>query len=496
MTSLRGRVAVCLTALSFVALSASCSLGLDESLIDKAKDGGLGSGDGAPLDGEPAGDGGADTGISVGPNASACTNDDACTTNQGCLEGKCDLTRKRCVYDVCRPSACNSAACDDQTRECGAPTPYKYKAVQFPVGAQVACVRCAAAVYPWLFVATTAGLLAFNVSNPANPTPPQVPVIGLGFFPSSLVQSGSRVWMLGGVGGSGPTRLQLAYVDSPADPFTTKIEARTILATYNRPAEVTSLFARGGDSALLVGHVEQLPAVAIEAPLDEPASLTATATFAPTNFVPSAVSGKRLLTSTVVNQVASFALIERAGAANPMTGPVVNFTDAGAVSTQRMFAQSADGAIFWVTGVHQGSPAPTSTRAARGYFLVPGEAGPLDDKLGVDVEVYVGDTVLPNAAIFGSNQATLALLDANTVMIATQARENDQQTAVQFVRRDPLGLVQEGNTPAPRRQVLPVPIGAFMAATASNGVGYLIANDQVGPPPGATVYVFDPGCAP
>jgi len=79
-------------------------------------------------------------------------------------------------------------------------------------------------------------------------------------------------------------------------------------------------------------------------------------------------------------------------------------------------------------------------------------------------------------------------------MIATQAHENDQQTAVQFVRREPLGLVKDGDVP--RRQLLPSPIGSFVAATASNGVGYLVANDQGGQTPSATVYVFDPACAP
>jgi hypothetical protein len=487
----RTALGACVAALAVLAAGASCSLALDESLIDKANDGGFGAADTAPSDG--TGDGGVDTGIPVGADASSCTNDDACTTNHGCLKGKCDLTRKRCVYDVCRPSACNAAACDSNARSCGAPAPFNYKATQFTVGAPIHCGKCAAAVHPWLFVVTPTGVVAFNVSNPANASPPQVPVVGLGFIPSTLVQSGSRVWMLGGATGAGPSRIQLAYVDAPADPFATKITAHTVLASYNRPAEPTLLFARGGDSALLVGNVTQLPAVAIEAPLNEPASLSGTPVLAPQNFGPSAVSGTRLLVNAAVNQAASFALIENAGSANPATGPVVNITDAGAVSGQRTFAQSADGAIFWATGVLQGAGPGLSTRAARGYFLVPGQAEPIAPGAGVDIEVYDG-TVSPIAPIFGG-QATSAMLDARTAMIATQARENDQQTAVQFVGREPLEVLKDG-AGKPRRQVLPVPIGAFAAATASNGVGYLVANDQGGPTPSATVYAFDPACGP
>jgi hypothetical protein len=490
---LRSGIATLVAPLAVLVAGASCSLGLDESLIDKANDSGLSPSDGTSPD--AATDGDIDTGIPVGPDAIACTNDDACTTNHGCLKGKCDLARKSCMYDVCRPSACNAAACDSNARTCGAAAPYKYRATQFTVGAQLSCWRCAAALHPWLFTVTSTGVMAFNVSNPSNPSPPQVPVVGLGFIPGALVKSGSRLWMLGGASGPGPSRIQIAYVDVPADPFTTKITAHTVLASYNRPAEGISLFARGGDSALLVGpQAAQFPSTAVEAPLDEPAALTSTPLLPPQNFGPSATSGKRLLLSAVVNQAASFALVDGAGSADPKTGPVVNLPDAGIVNGHRAFAQSADGAIFWATAVTQGDPAAATTRAARGYFLVPNETGAIEANVGVDIEVYNAEPIGANTPIFGNAQATAAMLDSKTVMIATQARENDQQTAVQFVRREPLEVIKDGMNP--RRQVLPVPVNAFVAASASNGIGYLVANDQGAPTPSATVYVFDPACAP
>lgn len=474
-----------------IAAAAACSLGLDESLIDKAKDSGFPTTDGPATDGEITDGGGSETGSSGGPDASACAKDEDCPTTDGCLKGKCDLTRKSCAYDVCRPSACNAGACNEPVHTCAPPTPYKLKAGQFSVGAQAYAV---AAVHPWLYVATVNGLLAFNVSNPASTNPKQVPVVGLGFIPNTVTVSGSRVWLTGGANGTGPSRIQLAYIDGSPDPFAKSIKAQTFLPTSNRPAEGPRTFGRANDSVLLVSPSAPFFGAAVDAPIVEPLSITSTALGMPGFYGPSAMSGTRLLASATQGQSATFAFIDNAGSATPTTGPVSTYSDAGAVSSQRVFAQSPDGAIFWATGVHTSGGAP-STRAVRGYFLVPGAAAPIDPaQAGVDIEVYPADAVGPNTAVFGPSQASAALLDAKTAMIATMAKESDQQTAVQFVQREPLAVIKDG--PTIRRQVLPIPVGAVVAAAASNGVGYIVANDQAGPPVVATVYTFDPACSP
>src|SRR5437016_1393128 len=81
-------------ALSGLAIVASCSLDLDESLIGKDKDGGFAPADGPSSDGDVT-DGGTETST---PNAPTCAVDADCVTTDGCLKGKCDPSRKTCVY--------------------------------------------------------------------------------------------------------------------------------------------------------------------------------------------------------------------------------------------------------------------------------------------------------------------------------------------------------------------------------------------------------------
>jgi hypothetical protein len=475
-----------LATLSALAASA-CSLDLDEALIDRRSDaGGL---EDAPHD--PV-EGGADTGP-TGPDTAPCENDDGCKTTHGCLKGKCDLARKSCIYDVCRTMSCNAAACDTAAKTCGAPTPYKYKVAQFSLGQQIICINCAVAIYPWLFVLTPTGPVAFNVANVANGTPPPVPIVGLGFIPGQMVQSGSRVWFRGGASGPGPSRLPIAYIDAPADPFVTKIAATSVLVSYDRPgAEVATLLSRGDGTALLVGPAEtQHPSTIVEPPLTEPFSLVSTVLPLAANTVPVGVtSGKRLLMSSATAD--SFYFIDNAGSKTPAAGPVVAAPGFGVVGASRRFAQSTDGAVFFAFGASAGVAPAVQTRAIRGQFLVANAAAPIDVNLGLDIEVYNDplNPVAENAGVVGP----MGMIDAKTVMIPALARENAAATAVEFVTREPVSVIKDVDS-TPKRQLLPIPVAKVAAVTGSNGIGYLVANDQDGPPPTGTVYVFDPGCA-
>ena len=476
--------------LLIAALAASCSIDLDESLIGRPP-ATTPERDGGPV--LPGIDAGGDAG---GPTTSvSCSSDDACTTTDACLKGKCDLGRKTCVYDVCRPSACNAGTCDANARTCSAPAPYKLRANQFSLGTQILCQRCAVATHPWLFVLTPAGAIAFNVANPTNKTPPQVPIVGLGFVPSQIIQSQNRVWLLGGGSGPGPSRIPIAYIDPPSDPFASRLVAQTVLATYNRPGpEGLQLFPQG-DASLFVGPaVAQFASFVALPPLVEPASFSGTPFPPIANATAAATSGKRLLMSAVTDQLPSFQLVDNAGSAMPVAGAAIAAADPGPVSVSRAFAQSLDGAIFWATGVHH-APLEIRTRALRGYFLTANETGLFAPSAGIDIEVYSqpGLELPANFAIVGS---TVAMLDASTANVASVARETPAQTAVQFVKRDPPGVVKEPDNVTPRRQLLPIPLGAIAATTASNRIAYVVANDVAGPPPTGTVYVYDPACAP
>jgi hypothetical protein len=331
------------------------------------------------------------------------------------------------------------------------------------------------------------------MSNPANPAPRKAPITGLTFQPTQIVSNGSRVWMTGAVGGGGG--VPIAYIDVPSDPFTTSFAATTVSATFGQGVGGFFLLPLTGQSALLVGPTSPFEATVVAAPLAPPVNLVGTPLGAPTTSSPTVTSGTRLLMAANTAGTAGFNLVSGAGSATPQSGPVTVFGAITAVSTSRSFASSEDGAVFWATGVTQTDAGDTvTTRAAQGAFLLDSATGQIPESVtGLDLDVYA-DPVNPigqNATVVGPS----ALLDANTAMVTTMAHENPLQTAVQFVKRTPLALVKEADGVTPRRAVLTVPASQVVAATASNGIGYVVANDPAPPNP-ATLFVFDPGCAP
>lgn len=471
---------------------AACSLGLDEGLLDRP-------------DAAPEVDTGApDTGVDAPPplrDGGACTRDDECTTTHGCLKGRCDLARGACAYDVCKPMACTSGACDLAKQECTQPKPYRYRAGSFTIGAPLSCTRCVAAVHPWLVVLTANGPLAFNVSDPQGGAAVPVPVTGVGFVPSVIVQSGSRVYFVMPSQGAGAsTRLPLAYIDMPADPFVTKLEAKTVLAVYNRPpGESPTVLAREGDSVILIGPggAQSFPSAIVQPPLTEPVTITMSPLSGFTaGTTPVAVSGSRLVMRQInpTSGIATFGFIADAGSPMPAAQQDTALTDAGPFGGGESFAQTPAGSVFWAVNnlTAAPSPGPASARAVRGYFLVADRTATFDPSASVDIEVFGGAGAPPpgGAALAGPS----AMVDPKSAIVVAAAREGvAAQTSIQFVRRDPLELVKDMDGGLPKRTVLPIPIGSIVGAAASNGVGYVVANE---PASNATVYVFDPACSP
>jgi hypothetical protein len=79
----------------------------------------------------------------------------------------------------------------------------------------------------------------------------------------------------------------------------------------------------------------------------------------------------------------------------------------------------------------------------------------------------------------------VAWLDANRALVLAASAANTSQTAVQLATRDPQAAIV-----ANRRFVLPF-LPSLLAATASNGFGYVLVPDA---PDSATVHLFGSGC--
>lgn len=479
------------------ALVASCSLDLNEALIGQTVEAGASDVTQPDVDVPEGGDGALPP---LMPEAGICTKDEDCKGTAGCLTARCDVPRKACVLEVCREPACNSGVCDVGAATCGAPRPYKYRATQFPVGAQIGCggslTRCFDAVYPFVFVGTANGVIAFPAHDPQEAAPAPISVNGLGFVPEQLVASGSRVYFLGRAAGVGASsRVPIAYVDVPPDPFATSITATTVLATLNRPAgDPLVLYPRGNDTALLLdGNVAAAYASApIEPPLAEPAVLGSTGIAFTAGSVPLAVSGSRLVMGQInATGTPVFGFVNAAGSATPQTVADVPIPTAAPAFNRQAYAVSADGAVFWsylsLTTAPPGPPAPLS-RAVKAFFLVPDSAGDFDPAAGLDVEVYGAVPIATNSV------GPVAMLDSKMAMILTANPANPAAvTNVSFVTKQPLAVVKNADM-QPRRFQITRNVGQ-LAAAGSNGLGYVLAVDPAAPT-APVVYVFDPECAP
>jgi hypothetical protein len=349
-----------------------------------------------------------------------------------------------------------------------------------------------------VFVGTTNGVVAFSARDPMDSAPVTVPVTGLGFLPIQVMASGSRVYFLGtsiAVGATG-SRVPLAYVDVPPDPFATKIPGNTVLATLNRiSTDPLVLVPRGNDTALLVdtNPLAAWASAALEPPMVEPLALDATAIVSTAGATPVAASGSRL----VMGQISAagtpvFGFVNGAGSAAPQTVADVSLATAAPGAAPLAVAQSADGAAFFayfsLTSAPPGPPAP-AIRAVRGVFFLEGSAAPFDATAAVDVELYV-----PPAGVGAFGIGSVAMLDAHTAMVATASATNPAGiTNVSFVRKQPLELVKNGDGQTRRFQV-PLSVSQ-VAAAGSHGLGYLLAVDPASPTT-PTVNVFDPACAP
>lgn len=460
------------------AFAFACSLGLDPSLIP-----------GSDASVPDAGDAAVDA-----PNPVQCKGDPDCKSTNGCLTGKCDTAKNQCVYTLCPANACSASVCANNS--CSAPSTYPFHAGTFHVslgnigcgGGGAGARRCFAAVYPFVFVGTTNGVVAYAVENPTSTAPTPINVAGLPFFPNSIVASGNTVYFVGAVVGAGPDyKVPIAALTAPTDPTVTQIEASTVFDTLQVPAvDFVAPDTTGGIYLVRADPAKSYPAARVAAPLKDLDSLT----FAPTAGLPAnsgvaAASGSRLVTFRQENGVTydTFFSIENAAA----TGSAQNAGEQSTLATMGQnyapsyLAQSPTGGLLWTTSavnVPDGGPGVT-TAARLAWVLADQSATKFDATTRVDVGTY------PNLGLGADLPGPAAWVDDNTAIVIAAPPSNTMQALVQIASRSGTPSVVANRS----FQLAFHP--SELAVTASNGFGYVLTPDQTA---GANVHVFGTGC--
>jgi hypothetical protein len=459
----------------------ACSLGLDPSLIP-------GSDSGSDV---TVGDGGVDA-----PNPTQCKADPDCKSANGCLTGKCETDAGKCVYTLCPTNACNAAVCDTNSHTCSAPSAYPFHAGTFHVslgnigcgGGGAGARRCFAAVYPFVFVGTTNGVVAYSVANPASTSPTSIPVAGLPFFPNAVVASGGTVYFVGAVAGSGPDyKIPIAALTVPTDPTVAQMAATTVFDTLQVPS-VDAVFAdtTGGIYLVQSNASKSFPAARITAPLKDLDALT----FAPTAGLPAnssvaAASGSRLVTFRQENggSFGAFFSLENAAA----TGSAQNAGEQNVLQTMgetyvpSYIAESPTGGLLWTTAavnVPDGGAA-TTISARLSWVLADQVATNFDATTHVDVSTYNTN------GLGGDLPGPSAWVDDNTAIVVSAVPSNTTQSIVQVASRNGTPSV----VPSRSFQLAFPP--SQLAVTASNGFGYVLTPDQTS---GVNVHVFGTAC--
>jgi hypothetical protein len=475
-----------------------CSLGLDASKIGASGlDGSL------PSEGDSSSDdvvvtSGLDSGAAdADAGRAGCVLNADCVGTNTCEVGSCDAGT--CTFVVCPTGACQGSTCSTVTSSCSAPTTYGFHASEVNVAAgNVGCggnaAVCIAAAYPFVFVGTTNGVVAFSMSDPSNPTPPSVVVNGVPFLPAFLTAMGSRVYFVGSPEGAGPTyRLAVASLDVPSDPLVTSLQATTVFDIVS-VGSLAAAWATTDGSLFLFDDdpTQSLPVASLNAPLVDGQTLGFLASPGiPAGAAPVVPSGSRLVVAqwqgTATPYQTYFSFETGAGTSSAQnSGEQPTFTVIGPTAPVSMFAQGNDGSILWNTATSVTEDGGVndlgSTRVA--WLVANGASTQFAPTQFLDVELYV-PTVPYGTPVVGP----VAWIDANTALVLASAAENLAQTSVQLAVAAPGPSLVDGG-----RYVVPQVVGQVGVA-ASGGYGYVLAAGGATPGASCTLHVFAPGCA-
>jgi hypothetical protein len=476
-----------------------CSLGLDKSLIGQVQ----GNDGEAPV--EAGGDGQvkpptdapvSDVVVAPEADAGACATDKDCETAVGeagsCVKSAtCDPTWHVCILDTCDVGACKAAVCDVALQTCSVPTTYGFSPPPFSVsygGVSGSPTTAIAAVWPFVFILTTNGVVAYNVVDPTNTSPPQVDVQGVPFLPLATLAVGRRVYFTTNTQGGGPTyRQAVAWIDVPQNPFVTSFVASSAWVGTTQQ-NVQQVFTDSVSGLFVVyGTGSLLPTADVVPPLSDSTVLVpySNAGLATGSSIVAA-SGSRLLTYQYQGSGTppELQLVNAAGTSSATATTPENVPVAWAPANQSVFGTGGDGSLLWTDGVFELDDAGNTQgiQSARlAWLLDSATAANFDTSTYVDLETYSPTT--------GANVAGPPLwISANEALgLAAASSSSTSSTSVQLVTKAPAAIVNGTRT------LLSVPPGSVGVAS-SNGFGYVLVQDD---PMNQSchVYIFAPACA-
>jgi hypothetical protein len=371
------------------------------------------------------------------------------------------------------------------------PTTYGFEAAHFSVpqgGVGAGLANAISAVWPFLFVITTNGAVAFDVVDPTNTSPPAVPLGGIAFIPIATIAVGRRAYFIADTVGTGPSyRQAIAWVDLPQDPRITSLQATTAFVAVDNRGVVAAL-TNGLDGPFLAYNTGlQFPAVDVHPPLTD---TTVLQTFSnaglPNSAGIAASSGTRLVTYRYdpTASFANFALVNGAGTAAAQTTTEQAVSAYGPIANQGALATGGDGSLLWAAAVEETDDAGAATgieSARLTWLLKTGTAANFDTTLNADLETYSPTT---SAQVVGPP----LWIDANTALgLAAASATSTDSTSVQIVTKSPTTVDTASRTLV---SVSPGDLGA----ASSNGFGYVLAQDDP-KNQSCSVYIFAPSCA-
>ena len=473
------------------------------------------------------------------PTLETCTRDQDCIPPNACYTPHCDTVLRACTYALCeaKDRTCAMGVCDDKTFACADPQAYGFRATSYklPAVTSSGCgpnpESCVAAAFPFLFVGTRDGVVAFRADDLTGTQANKVLLTDLGIKPQQIIASGRRIWVLGAVQGqAAPYTLPIAAIDVPSDPTVTALRAQTsvlkypfpsasgfpapsggLFVAYNEPAQgfPTALVNApvAGDASFLLGSASDAGAID-GGEAGAPGTLTMYATnVAPGGTTLAASSGARLV---VYRAGAVFNLIKAAGTATAAMQADVQLTPPLVAVGAPRFAQSPDGVVAINAPVNVDPAVPPLPAQPdcncytneRLEWVFPSAAATTTD-VGqfLDHEGYVNPQVplaachvcqgeyvrLPSLATWIDRRSMLTVAAFGPTSMTRTAAD------VRLIGREP------GEANPKRRfqtKITDSPSGNFgvdrIALTSSNGIGYLVLADGQGNE--FSLSIIDPRC--